>query len=80
MSHIDSKHLSEVLDLIDSKYLSEALAFLDANPVGFGPRPLTAELLDDNEPDGTIVIRDADGVSRLMMPREVYEDFLKWKP
>lgn len=35
----------------------------------------TAELEDENDPDGLVVIKDAEGHPKMWMPREVYEAF-----
>lgn len=46
-------------------------------PVGPGA---TASLLNENDEHGTVVIRDAAGRDRYLMPRSVYDDLKKWKP
>ena len=40
----------------------------------------TAALFDENEPEGTVVVRDAKGNPRLLMPRSVWDDLRAWKP
>jgi Fe-S cluster biogenesis protein NfuA len=40
----------------------------------------TAELLDENNPDGAVVLKDRRGNIQMMMPRSVYEDLRKEKP
>ena len=37
----------------------------------------TAELADEGDPEGTVVIKDANGTVRMLMPRDVYEDLRK---
>lgn len=37
----------------------------------------TAELLDEHDPDGAVVLKDRRGNMRMMMPRAVYENFRK---
>ena len=67
--------------MLNSKLLSESLAvFVDANPMRFGPGPCTAELLNEDEPDGIVVIRNVYGTPTLMMSRSDYEDILNWDP
>ena len=39
----------------------------------------TASLLDENEPEGAVVLRNAEGVITYIMPRDVYESLKKWK-
>ena len=44
------------------------------------PRPGTAELMDENDPEGGVVIKDADGRATMFMPRATYEAFKKRPP
>lgn len=34
----------------------------------------TAELVDENDPNGAVVLKDKDGTPRMWMPRDVYEE------
>ena len=40
----------------------------------------TAQLLDENNPDGIVVIRDEQGNDRLFMPRCVWDELREYKP
>jgi len=37
----------------------------------------TAELLDESDPDGAVVLKDRRGNIQMMMPRSVYDDLRK---
>lgn len=45
-------------------------------PVLNGPGPWTAE----EDQNGVVHLKDGTGLSRVMMPRDVYEDILKYRP
>ena len=40
----------------------------------------TAQLMDENEPDGGVVIRDERGNDRLYMPRDVWDELRRNRP
>lgn len=40
----------------------------------------TAEYLDEDNPYGLVVLRDAQGAPRLIMPSDVFEDLKNYKP
>lgn len=58
--------LKELLSTVDSFKLP---------PIGPGA---TAELLDEADENGTVVIRDAQGAARWLLPREDYDALRNW--
>ncbi len=79
---VDYIELAEGSKAPEPEGLKAALAELeklDRQYPKIGPGS-TAQLLDEAEPDGTVVLRDAQGNPRMMMPREVYDELRAWKP
>ncbi len=62
------------MDLKDK--LEEAFKALDKHALPFQGGG-TAELLDEADPDGVVVIKDKDGNLQMMLPREDYEEIVK---
>ncbi len=55
--------------------LKEAFDLLSAYDSLRRPKkPTTVSLVDENKPEGLVVIRDADGNPWMCMPREVYDE------
>ena len=60
--------------------LKAAFAELEKTQLlAFGHPGAYCELLDENDPNGPVVFRQASGVEYMIMPREVYEDLLNYK-
>ncbi len=61
------------------KGLAQELRRMDVSFARIEPGS-TAELEDENDPQGMVIIRDSRGAPRLCMPREVWDDLRKWQP
>jgi hypothetical protein len=67
--------MSDKLDGVKS-----ALKFIDGLALPLKPPPgCTAELLDENDEQGIVVIREPCGSIRMMMPRDVYDAVMEWQ-
>jgi hypothetical protein len=64
--------------MFEEPLLSEVKKLLDI-PFMKAPPGCTAELLDENDENGPVVIRESCGSIRMMMPRDVYEELLAYK-
>ncbi len=53
---------------------------LDKMPVFKGEEGNTAQLVDENRPDGDVVIKRKDGTPIMTMPRETWDQLREYKP
>lgn len=67
------------MGLITKEDLRQAKEMLDTPILRRRVGQMRAELADDNEPEGDVVMSDDAGLWAIM-PRDVYEDFRDWNP
>ncbi len=58
--------------------LKEALAFLDTLPPILGDGPHTAELLNEEAPEGPVILSDKEGRTTALLPRDVWDSLQNW--
>lgn len=63
----------------DKALLKAAFDELDSHQLAFIGKCKTAELLDENDPDGIVVLKDESGTPHLMMSRADYEEIRRYK-
>lgn len=61
---------------VDPKALREAFKLINDVPIKLDAE--TAELLDESDPDGPVVLKNHTRNVVAMMPREVYEQIRRW--
>jgi hypothetical protein len=62
------------------KEIKEALNYIDSlDSALLKDGPYTVQLVDESDPDGFVEFKNKNGVVCMSMPRQDYEDFIKWK-
>ncbi len=60
--------------------LTKMKAYLEDLNLSPGDSGLTAELVDEEDPEGIVIIKRADGTIAASMRRQEYEDLKEWQP